>query len=85
MADKDMLVVNAAAASAADAFLMLGEQTAGNEQNISECPAVQDGLKRRRCDRGAPQKLRQERHPGAASESGRKPTTIPEQTGFRFC
>ena len=37
MADKDMLVANAAAASAADAFLMLGEQRAGNEQNISEC------------------------------------------------
>ena len=37
MANKDVLVVNGAAAPAADAFLMLGEQTAGNEQLISEC------------------------------------------------
>ena len=37
MADKDVLVVNGAAAPAADAFLFLGEETAGNEQNISEC------------------------------------------------
>ena len=39
MADKNMLVVNGngAGALAADAFLMLGERTAGNKQLISEC------------------------------------------------
>ena len=37
MADKTTLVVNGAGAPAADAFLMLGERTAGNEQLISEC------------------------------------------------
>ena len=37
MADKNMLVVNGAGASAADAFLTLEEGTAGNEQLISEC------------------------------------------------
>ena len=37
MADKNTLVVNGAGAPAADAFLMLGERTAGKEQLISEC------------------------------------------------